>query len=152
MLLIMVPLKYSGCMLRLSTLERFETELSMFSGEARGFKVGGLRGRVREGGAPPPGGGSGLCPRKNFQITDARRRVLAHFSDKINTSTPVFMPVGFGKVPNPFDFQRLSTEDATKNRHEAPQKLQNSSLSVVLVDDLLLASFALVRLSRFQVV
>jgi hypothetical protein len=48
------------------------------------------------------------------------------FSTKINT----FMPVNFGKVPNPFDFQRLATEDARKkNRHEAPQKLQNSSLS-----------------------
>jgi type I site-specific restriction-modification system R (restriction) subunit len=65
--------------------------------------------------------------------------------------TPVFMPVDFGKDPNPFDFQRHATEDARKNRHEAPQKLQNSSLSIVLVDDLLLTSFDLVRLSRFQV-
>jgi hypothetical protein len=41
---------------------------------------------------------------KNFQITDARRRVLAHFSDKVNTLIPAFIPVNFGKVPNPFDF------------------------------------------------
>jgi hypothetical protein len=38
------------------------------SGEARGFKVG-----VKGGGVPPPAGGPGLCPPKNFQITDARR-------------------------------------------------------------------------------
>jgi hypothetical protein len=61
------------------------------------------------------------------------------------------MPVNFGKVPNPFDFQRLATEDARKNRHVAPQNLQNSSLPIVLVDDLLLTSLDLVRLSRFQV-
>jgi hypothetical protein len=36
------------------------------------------------------------------------------------------------------------------NRHEAPQKLRNSSLSIVLVDDLLLTCLDLVRLSRFQ--
>jgi hypothetical protein len=53
------------------------------------------------------------------------------------------MPVNFGKVPNPFDLQRLATEDVGKSRHEAP--------SIVLVDDLLLTSFDLVRLSRFQV-
>jgi hypothetical protein len=75
----------------------------------------------------------------------------AFFHTKINALTPVFMPVDFGKVPNPFDFQRLATEDARKNRHEAPQKPQNSSLSIVLEDDLLLTSFDLVRLSRFQV-
>jgi hypothetical protein len=49
----------------------------------------------------------------------------------------LFMPVNFGKVPISFDFQRFATEDARKSRHEAPQKLQNSSLSIVLVDDLL---------------
>jgi hypothetical protein len=57
--------------------------------------------------------------------------------------TPAFMPVNFGKVLNPFDFQRLATEDAGKSRHEA--------LSIVLVNDLLLTSLDLVRLSRFQV-
>jgi hypothetical protein len=31
---------------------------------------------------PLPLGVRGLCPRKNFQITDARMCVLAHFSDK----------------------------------------------------------------------
>jgi hypothetical protein len=61
------------------------------------------------------------------------------------------MPVNFVKVSNPFDFQRLATEDARKNRHEAPKKLQNSSLPIALVDDLLLVSLDLVRLSRFQV-
>jgi hypothetical protein len=43
------------------------------SGEARGFKVGGLKGRVREGVYPLPLGPGELCPRKNFQITDAHR-------------------------------------------------------------------------------
>jgi hypothetical protein len=52
-------------------------------GEARGFKVGGggVRGRVREGVYPLPLGARGLRSRKIFQITDACRRVLAHFSD-----------------------------------------------------------------------
>jgi hypothetical protein len=45
------------------------------------------------------------------------------FQTKINTLMPAFMLISFGKVPNPFDFQRLATEDAGKNRHEAPQKL-----------------------------
>jgi hypothetical protein len=53
------------------------------------------------------------------------------------------MPVDFGKVSNRFDFQLLATEDARKNRHEAPRKPQNSSLSIVLEDDLLLTSFEL---------
>jgi hypothetical protein len=36
------------------------------SGEARGFKVGGLRGRVREGVYPPPAGGPGAVPPQKF--------------------------------------------------------------------------------------
>jgi hypothetical protein len=39
---------------------------------------------------------------------------LRIFQTKINTLTPAFMPVNFGKVPNSFDFQRLATEDARK--------------------------------------
>jgi hypothetical protein len=99
---------------------------------SQGFQSGGLRGRVREG-CFPPAGGPGAVPLENFlnykctqvsfsafsdknlhidacklwkifQITDARRRVLAHFSDKVNTLIPAFIPVNFGKVPNPFDF------------------------------------------------
>jgi hypothetical protein len=34
----------------------------------RGVKMEGTGG-----GLPPPAGGRGLCPRKNFQITDACR-------------------------------------------------------------------------------
>jgi hypothetical protein len=42
-------------------------------GEARGIKVG-VKGRVRTGGGVSlPLGARGLCPRKNFQITDACR-------------------------------------------------------------------------------
>jgi hypothetical protein len=40
---------------------------------SQGFQSGELRGRVREGVYPLPLGIRGLCPRKNFQITDARR-------------------------------------------------------------------------------
>jgi hypothetical protein len=87
------------------------------SGEARGFKMG-LRGRVGEGVYSLLLGARGLCPRKNFQITEARRRVLAHFQTKINT----FMPVNFVKVPNPFDFQRLATEDARKKQTRSSEK------------------------------
>jgi hypothetical protein len=58
------------------------------------------------------------------------------FRQKINSLTPVFMPVNFGKVPDPFDFQRLAiAKTLEENRHEAPQKQQNSSLSIALVDD-----------------
>jgi hypothetical protein len=39
---------------------------------------------------------------------------LRIFQTKIDTLAPAFMPVNFGKVPNPFDFQRLATEDAGK--------------------------------------
>jgi hypothetical protein len=123
--------------------ERLETPIVAKPGVSKW----GLRGRVREGVYCVLLGARGLCPRKNFQVTDARRRVLVHFQTKINT----FMPVNFVKVSNPFDFQRLATEDARKNRHEAPKKLQNSSLPIALVDDLLLVSLDLVRLSRFQV-
>jgi hypothetical protein len=43
--------------------------------------------------------------RKNFQITDARiGEFWRIFQTKISALTPVFMPVDFGKVPNPFDF------------------------------------------------
>jgi hypothetical protein len=37
-----------------------------------------------------------------------------------------FMPVNFGKVPNPFDFQRLATEDAGK---KTDTKLRNYRIS-----------------------
>jgi hypothetical protein len=50
------------------------------SGEARAFKVG-VKGRVGRG-VSPPAGARGLCLWKNFQVTDACRRVLAHFSYK----------------------------------------------------------------------
>jgi hypothetical protein len=50
------------------------------SGEAKGFKVGRV---VKEEGT---GGG------------------VAHFSDKVKALIPAFIPVNFGKVPNPFDF------------------------------------------------
>jgi hypothetical protein len=40
------------------------------------------------------------------------------FKTKINT----FMPVNFGKVPNPFDFQRLATEDARKKQTRSSAK------------------------------
>jgi hypothetical protein len=79
------------------------SSLYIVSGEARGFRVG-VKGEGTGGGVPPPAGGLGAVPRKKFQITDARRRVLAHFSDKVNTLIPAFIPVNFGKVPNPFDF------------------------------------------------
>jgi hypothetical protein len=49
---------------------------------SQGFQSWGVKGRVREGVYPLPLGVRGLCPRKIFQITDACRRVLAHFSDK----------------------------------------------------------------------
>jgi hypothetical protein len=44
------------------------------SGEARGFKVGGgVKGEGTGRGTPLPLGVRGLCPRKNFQIANARR-------------------------------------------------------------------------------
>jgi hypothetical protein len=76
-----------------------------------------------------------------------------HFSDK-NQCIDACNYVNFGKVPNPFDFQRLATEDARKSRHvEAPQKLYIIARYIysIIVDDLLLTSFDLVRLPRFQV-
>jgi hypothetical protein len=41
-------------------------------GEARGFKVG-VKGKGTGGDVSPPAEGPGLCPRKNFQVTDACR-------------------------------------------------------------------------------
>jgi hypothetical protein len=60
------------------------TKINVGSGEVRGFKMegGGLRGEGTGGVYPLLMGARGLCPRKNFQITDACRRVLGHFSDK----------------------------------------------------------------------
>jgi hypothetical protein len=44
---------------------------------------GGGKGEGREGvGVPSPAGGPGAVPRRKFKITDACRRVLAHFSYK----------------------------------------------------------------------
>jgi hypothetical protein len=53
------------------------------------------------------------------------------------------MPVNFGKVI----LNALRPKTLENNRHEAPQKLRNSSLSRVLVDDLLLFCLDLVRLA-----
>jgi hypothetical protein len=46
----------------------------------------------------------------------------AFFRQKINTLTPEFMPVNFGKVPNSFDFQRLATEDAGRKQTRSSAK------------------------------
>jgi hypothetical protein len=59
---------------------------------------------------------------KNFQITHACRRVLAHFSDKVNALLPAFIPVNFGNVPNPFDLKPLVTEDAGRKQTRSPAK------------------------------
>jgi hypothetical protein len=56
-------------------------------------KWGEVKGRVREGVHPLPVGVRGLCPGKIFKL-----------QMHVNALTPVFMPVDFGKVPNPFDF------------------------------------------------
>jgi hypothetical protein len=48
-------------------------------------------------------------------------------------------------------FSALRPKTLEENRHEALQKLRNSALSMVLVDDMLLICLDLVRLSRFQV-
>jgi hypothetical protein len=37
----------------------------------------------------------------------------AFFQTKINTPTPAFMPVNFGKVPNPFNALRPKTQEKT---------------------------------------
>jgi hypothetical protein len=47
-----------------------------------GVSKWGLRERVREGVIPSCWGLGGCAPGKNFQITDARRGVLAHFPYK----------------------------------------------------------------------
>jgi hypothetical protein len=61
---------------------------------------------------------------KNFQITHACRRVLAHFSDKVNALLPAFIPVNCGKVPNPFDLKPLVTKDAgRKQTTSSPAKI-----------------------------
>jgi hypothetical protein len=60
-----------------------EERLESLIVEKAGVSKWGLRGRVREGVYSLPPEGLGDCvPGKNFQITDARRWVLAHFPDK----------------------------------------------------------------------
>jgi hypothetical protein len=72
---------------------------------------------------PLPLGARGLWPGKIFKLQMNAGEFKLIFHTKIDTLTPAFMPVNFGKVPNTFDFQRLATEDAGKNRHEALKKL-----------------------------
>jgi hypothetical protein len=43
---------------------------------------------------------------------------------KINTLTPAFMPVNFGKVPNPFDFQCLATKTLEKQARSSEKALE----------------------------
>jgi hypothetical protein len=75
------------------------------SGEARGFKVGGLRGRVGRGCTPLPHWGPGGCaPGKIFKIQMHAGEFQRILQTKVSTLTPVIMPVNFDKVPNPFDF------------------------------------------------
>jgi hypothetical protein len=73
------------------------------SGEARGFKVGGLRGRVREGCRPtPPAGGPAAVPPEKFSnytcMLASLRAIKSNFHTKINTLTPAFFPLSFGKI------------------------------------------------------
>jgi hypothetical protein len=71
---------------------------STSSGEARGFKVGGLRGRVREGCTPSRWGSGGCAPGKIFKLHMHAGEFKSNFHTKINTLTPVFMPLSFGKI------------------------------------------------------
>jgi hypothetical protein len=41
---------------------------------------------------------------KNFKLQMHAGEFERIFQTKINTLTPAFLPVNFGKVPNPFDF------------------------------------------------
>jgi hypothetical protein len=76
---------------------------------SQGFQSWGVKGRVREGVYPS----RWRCTQVSFS---------AFSIQKINALTPVFMPVDFGKVPNPFDFQRLATEDTRKKQTRSSAK------------------------------
>jgi hypothetical protein len=70
----------------------------LLSGEARGFKVGGLRGRVREGCITSRWGPGGCAPGKIFKLHMHADEIKSNFQTKINTLTPVFMPLSIGKI------------------------------------------------------
>jgi hypothetical protein len=69
-----------------------------------GVSKWGLRGKVREGVYLLPLGPGGCAPGKIFKLQMHAGEFQRTFHTKINTLTPAFMPVNFGKVPNPFDF------------------------------------------------
>jgi hypothetical protein len=97
------------------------------------------------------GAGGVYPPAVIFQITDACRRVLAHFSDKNQHIDACIYACKLWWSPKPSWFLTPCNWRCWKKRHEAPKKLQNNSLYIVLVDNLLLTSLDLVTLSRFQI-
>jgi hypothetical protein len=77
---------------------------AVISGEARGFKVR-VKGEGTGGGVSLLAGGPGVVrPEKFSSYRCIQVSFSAFFRQKINTLTPAFMPVNFGKVPNQWRF------------------------------------------------
>jgi hypothetical protein len=94
----------------------------------------------------PFAGGPGAAPPEKFS---SYRSMLVSFSaffqTKINTLTPAFMPVNFGKSQTLLIFNALRPMTLEKKDTKLRRKLQNDLLSILLlVDDLLLTSSDLV--------
>jgi hypothetical protein len=63
-----------------------------------GVSKWGVKGRVREGCTPSRWGCGGCAPGKFFKLHMHAGEFKSNFHTKINTLTPVFMPLSFGKI------------------------------------------------------
>jgi hypothetical protein len=61
-------------------------------------KWGEVKGEGMGGGVPPPAGARGCVPGKLFKLQMHTGEFKRIFQTKINTLTPVFIPVNFGKI------------------------------------------------------
>jgi hypothetical protein len=69
-----------------------------------GVSKWGVKGEGTGGGVLPPAGGPGAVPPENFSNYRCTQVSFSAFSDKVNALIPVFIPVNFGKIPNPLEF------------------------------------------------
>jgi hypothetical protein len=69
-----------------------------------GVSKWGVKGDGTEGVYPLPLGVRGHSPGKILKLQMHVGEFWRVFQTKISALTPVFMPVDFDKVPNPFDF------------------------------------------------
>jgi hypothetical protein len=90
--------KRSAVVISAKTFQVLADKMFSLQWRSQGFQSRGVKGRVREGCTPSRWGSGGCAPGKIFKLHMHAGEFKSNFHTKINTLTPVFMPLSFGKI------------------------------------------------------